>query len=193
VYGADADLGQVKGITETRVTDTGHFKGLQTATGGFGTQINEGCNIFIDAQVTEACDSSTTLQVANGTYLDYRKQACEIHARSCNTFAATTVSYQQTDITALHQWLPPVSVDKIVTDPPWGLYDAGEDIPALYETMFAQFGRVLANSGVIVLLTAQKELVRELLQDGRFNLNITQAYDVLVSGKKAGVFVIKQK
>jgi tRNA G10 N-methylase Trm11 len=102
------------------------------------------------------------------------------------------VVYREADISKLHEWLPADSVDKIVTDPPWGLYDTGLDIAELYAVMFEQFERVLTSDGVIVLLTAQKELTRRLLQEPRFKLSITQAYDILVSGKKAGVFVIKR-
>jgi predicted RNA methylase len=105
---------------------------------------------------------------------------------------AADVYYRQAGIASLHEWLPPASIDKIITDPPWGLYNAGEDIAALYENMLTQFERVLTDKGVIVLLTAQKELLRELLSDKRYNMKIEQAYDVLVSGKKAGVFVIKR-
>jgi hypothetical protein len=105
---------------------------------------------------------------------------------------APRVVYREADISKLHEWLPAASVDKIVTDPPWGLYDTDLNIAELYATIFAQFERVLTSDGVIVLLTAQKELTRRLLQEPRFNLNIMQAYDILVSGKKAGVFVIKK-
>jgi predicted RNA methylase len=100
---------------------------------------------------------------------------------------------READIGALSEWLPPASVNKIVTDPPWGVYDAELNIAELYAVMFKQFERALTDDGVIVLLTARKELVRELLRDRRFGLAVTQAYDILVSGKKAGVFVIKKE
>jgi predicted RNA methylase len=104
-----------------------------------------------------------------------------------------SVVYREADIGALDEWLPPASIDKIVTDPPWGIYDAGLDIAELYAVMFGQFERVLTDDGVIVLLTAQKELVHKLLRGGGdFCLSVAQAYDILVSGKKAGVFVIKK-
>jgi hypothetical protein len=105
---------------------------------------------------------------------------------------APRVVYREADISKLHEWLPPASVNKIVTDPPWGLYDSDLDIEELYAVMFARFERVLTSDGVIVLLTAQKELTRRLLQEPRFKLGITQAFDILVSGKKAGVFVIER-
>lgn len=83
------------------------------------------------------------------------------------------------------------SIDKIVTDPPWGLYGNKDmDINHFYEDMFKEFVRVLKPNGAIVLLTAQKELLERLL--GKFpTLSLEVKYDTLVSGKKASIYKIK--
>jgi tRNA G10 N-methylase Trm11 len=84
------------------------------------------------------------------------------------------------------------SIDKIVTDPPWGLYDTGKDIPKFYFLMLKQFTRVLKHDGTIVILTAQKELMEDLLSKFEGQLKLEEKYSTLVSGKKAGVYKIKK-
>lgn len=101
------------------------------------------------------------------------------------------VRCRHADIGALD--LPPESVDRIVTDPPWGLYapegTQPPDIRPLYEKMFNCFLQVVKRGGVIVILTSRKELVRELLlYPENEGIKLLVAYDILVSGKKAGVF-----
>jgi len=82
------------------------------------------------------------------------------------------------------------SVNKIVTDPPWG---QAEEVEAetLYKGMFAEFSRVLRRGGVLVLLTSQKDIVEEFLKESS-DFSLDARYDVLVSGRKAGVFKIRR-
>lgn len=84
------------------------------------------------------------------------------------------------------------SIDKIVTDPPWGLYDTEKDIPKFYVTALGEFNRILKKSGVMVILTAQKELTEELLVKFKDQLKLEEKYSTLVSGKKAGVYKISK-
>lgn len=84
------------------------------------------------------------------------------------------------------------SIDKIVTDPPWGLYDTEKDIPKFYSLMLIQFLRVIRHEGIMVILTAQKELIEELLGKFEGQLKLEEKYNTLVSGKKAGVYKIKK-
>jgi tRNA (guanine6-N2)-methyltransferase len=84
------------------------------------------------------------------------------------------------------------SIDKIVTDPPWGLYDTNKDIPKFYTLMFKQFARVLKPAGIMVILTAQKELFTDLLKKYSKQLKLEEEYSTLVSGKKAGVYKLKR-
>jgi len=82
--------------------------------------------------------------------------------------------------------------NKIVTDPPWGIFGDIEDVEGFYEKMLKSFLRLVSRGGTIVVLTSQKILMRGLLARGEFSsgFQLLQAYDVLVNGKKAGVFVI---
>ncbi|MBI4029247.1 MAG: hypothetical protein HY376_02680 [Candidatus Blackburnbacteria bacterium] len=83
------------------------------------------------------------------------------------------------------------SVDKIVTDPPWGLADRLEtpEIEDLYEKSFREFARILRPDGIIVLLTSRKLTMEKLLKENA-DLKLVSKYDVLVNGKKARVYKI---
>lgn len=84
------------------------------------------------------------------------------------------------------------SIDKIVTDPPWGFYDTEKDIPSFYLTALKEFHRVLKTNGLIVILTAQKELTEELIAKFKNQLEVEEKYTTLVSGKKAGVYKLSK-
>jgi 23S rRNA G2445 N2-methylase RlmL len=79
------------------------------------------------------------------------------------------------------------SITTIITDPPWGIFDKTvSDYNAFYTNMLREFKRVLSQNGVVVVLTAQKEI---LLQAGAVvGFAIQEKYDILVSGKKAAVY-----
>ncbi|MBI2590427.1 MAG: methyltransferase domain-containing protein [Candidatus Blackburnbacteria bacterium] len=100
------------------------------------------------------------------------------------------IQVRQADATNL-TYLSNQSVDKIVTDPPWGLADQMEtqDVEDLYEKAFKEFVRVLKPDGVIVLLTSRKLTMEKFLKENT-NFKLVSKYDVLVNGKKAGVYKI---
>lgn len=80
-------------------------------------------------------------------------------------------------------------IDKVVTDPPWGLFNpipAGE-LAELYARTLDELCRVVKPGGLIVWLTARKELVGELKLRHRKLLNLEFSTDVLVSGQKARI------
>lgn len=83
------------------------------------------------------------------------------------------------------------SIDAIVTDPPWGFFEPLPEEPVIYYTkMLQEFKRVLTQEGRVVLLTARKEEMNEALKQQ--NWPAAKMINVLVSGKKAGVFVLKK-
>ncbi len=86
--------------------------------------------------------------------------------------------------------LPDGSVDKIITDPPWGDYEHISNLEEFYTLMFAEFERVLAPQGKFVLLSGAKETVNNFLQT-KFTkvFSIQETHHILVSGKKCGVWV----
>lgn len=77
------------------------------------------------------------------------------------------------------------SIHKIVTDPPWGHFANLPD-QDFYRAMLAEFARVLRPGGKLVILTAEA-----LPADER--LALVKKFNILVSGKKAAVYVIARR
>ncbi len=84
------------------------------------------------------------------------------------------------------------SIDKIITDPPWGQFREISEINTFYRQMLTESERLLKPSGLAVVLTAQKGVLVEQLKSVP-NLTLNNRYDILLSGKKAGVFLIKKE
>jgi predicted RNA methylase len=102
---------------------------------------------------------------------------------------------RQADVYGLPSLLPPESLDAIITDPPWGLYAGakGPDIPIerFYADSIEIFAGLLKPGGVTVMLSArQKELMDGTAQSGKFEIQDT--IPILLSGKKAAVFVLRK-
>ncbi len=82
------------------------------------------------------------------------------------------------------------SVDRVITDPPWGLYSQKNvDIEEFYQKMMNEFSRILKPGGLLVLLTAQKEILEKTINRSK-TFKLLSKYDVLVSGKKAAIYKI---
>jgi tRNA G10 N-methylase Trm11 len=85
-------------------------------------------------------------------------------------------------------------IDKIVTDPPWGIYeDLGENLQSFYSRMLAEFIRIVKAHGIIVILTAKKEEMEKSINKVASFIQKWEKIDVLVSGKKASVYKIIKK
>lgn len=84
--------------------------------------------------------------------------------------------------------LPDASVTKIVTNLPWGIRHGSHGANRrLYPRLLAEFARVLKKDGVMVLLTAETRLMRELWRDGMFKPS--RVLHVSVLGAPASVYV----
>ncbi|MDR3138466.1 MAG: methyltransferase [Treponema sp.] len=96
---------------------------------------------------------------------------------------------QRAEFHTLPGLLPEESLDAIITDPPWGMY-AGTEIPLeqFYRDMIAVFTGLLKKDGLIILLSAREDILKNAAPD----LEIVQTLPVLVSGKKARVFKFKK-
>ncbi len=82
------------------------------------------------------------------------------------------------------------SVDKIVTDPPWGYYEEIEDIEQFYQNMIVEFKRISKENTTMVVLSARKqEFISACSKSG---LIIEKQIDTLVNGKKASVFIVRK-
>lgn len=84
------------------------------------------------------------------------------------------------------------TIDKIVTDPPWGIFDDEmmDNIHQFYQDLVRECTRLLTASGIFVILTARNGLLVSCLHQCRDVLTIVDTYDILVSGKKARVYKI---
>jgi tRNA (guanine6-N2)-methyltransferase len=101
-------------------------------------------------------------------------------------------SIEVTRADALRLGLPSGSVDKVITDPPWGLYKEVPDLFDFYRRMLVEFTRILKPGGSICLLTAAKEILdRVVAETARGTLSIEKSYHILVSGKKASIYRIR--
>lgn len=102
------------------------------------------------------------------------------------------IRIKRQDILTLNEAVSPGTVDAFITDPPWGLYqDVGIDLPEFYGQALANMAAALKPDGRIVLLTAAKEALVSALE-ATPGLSPSARYDILVSGKKAALFLIKK-
>jgi tRNA (guanine6-N2)-methyltransferase len=86
-------------------------------------------------------------------------------------------------------FLEPETVDRIVTDPPWGLFKAeGSEVMLLYRDTLNAFCRVVKMGGIIVIIVSNKQLFDEVAVEHNDCLSIIRRFDTLVSGKKARVY-----
>lgn len=86
--------------------------------------------------------------------------------------------------------IEPNSIDKIVTDPPWGIFDKhlSKDF---YDRTWRKFHEILSVGGIVVIL-----LDREYFEGtdfNKFNFELTSSYNILVSGKKATIAVLNKR
>ena len=80
------------------------------------------------------------------------------------------------------------SIDIIITDPPWGIFDNIGDINFFYHKMMDEFCRVLKADGKLVILSARKRELEDVINEK--GLYIYKKLDTLVNGKKASVYVM---
>ncbi|HEY6418679.1 MAG TPA: methyltransferase domain-containing protein [Candidatus Binataceae bacterium] len=84
------------------------------------------------------------------------------------------------------------SVDKIVTNLPWGMrYGSHGENRRLYPRWLAEFARVLKPGGLAVILTAEWRLMREL--ETRGALKVSKVIRVSVLGAPAAIYVCRKE
>ena len=101
----------------------------------------------------------------------------------------SNVTIQVADATALI-YLHNESVDAVITDPPWGIYEKIDNITDFYTSVLKEILRILKPTGSFVCLSAKKEEFKKACMNTNFKI-ITQI-DTLVNGKKAAVFECKK-
>lgn len=98
------------------------------------------------------------------------------------------VTVKQAD--ALHlDYLNDKSINKIVTDPPWGEYQMQDiDYKKFYTDMLSEIVRVIQDKGIIVILTAKKHEFEAALSNFKYKLTLLKRVNTLVNGKKSSVY-----
>jgi len=91
----------------------------------------------------------------------------------------------------MQEHFPSLYFNKIVTDPPWGLYeDVGMNIRTYYGLMLRKMRSILKASGTMIILTARKMELESNLSLFKDELELRHRYDILVSGKKSAIYII---
>ena len=80
-------------------------------------------------------------------------------------------------------------IDRIVTDPPWGMFEKLDNVKLFYQNMLDEMNRIIKPYGIIVVLTA----CRDEIESVNTKLLLLEKYHILVNGKKAGVYVYQKK
>lgn len=80
------------------------------------------------------------------------------------------------------------SINLVITDPPWGFFEDIGDVKTFYKKMFASFDRILKDEGRMVILSARKEELEEVISE--LGYKIEACLHTLVNGKKAGLYKI---
>ena len=79
------------------------------------------------------------------------------------------------------------SIDVVITDPPWGIFENIEDIMSFYSRVLKEILRVVKSGGCIVILTAQKDIIETCFKQNKvFDY---KRIDTLVNGKKSAVYI----
>lgn len=83
------------------------------------------------------------------------------------------------------------SISKIVTDPPWGIYQGRNlNLESLYSNMLKEFSRILKPFGIAVILVGDNEILEDILKKYSDKFDLLKKHHTLVNGQKAQVFKI---
>ena len=120
-------------------------------------------------------------------YASDNDPGCIKYAQSKNKFGSRC-EIQQMDFRAIKDSIPE-KADVIITDPPWGAYDAGLPIQKLYDDMLVVFSGLLKSGGrAVVLSAASMEFESAVKKVPSFT--ISKIIPILVSGMKAKVYIV---
>lgn len=85
------------------------------------------------------------------------------------------------------------TIDKIITDPPWGFYEKTDmPIEEFYLKMLGEFYRIVRPNGVIVILMGDKSSFKDALERMHNKFVLLEEYNILVSGKKASIYKMRK-
>lgn len=88
--------------------------------------------------------------------------------------------------------LPDSSINKIITDPPWGVYRETADLEIFYQKLIKETDRLLIGGGLAVFLVGgDRAKFEEAIQ--KSELSLEGQTNILVSGKKASIYKCQKK
>lgn len=128
--------------------------------------------------------------------------SCDADAKAAAALAerfseSGRATVRQSDLRDL-SWIETGSVDAVITDPPWGMWEEGgyrdpEALRDLYRGLLASAARILVPGGRLGVLTgAKREFEEALASDLRFSSpDAEKRTDLLVNGKKAALYVLE--
>ncbi len=86
------------------------------------------------------------------------------------------------------------SIDKIVTDPPWGDFEELHEEPSnFYRKFIIKSLFYLKENGILVFITSRKNETESILKELERKITLMLKLDILVSGKKAGVYKLVKR
>ena len=89
------------------------------------------------------------------------------------------------------EFIESATIDKIITDPPWGEFNKIESLDDFYIKMFHEFDRVLKKTGIIILLLFISIDIETIIENQfKTKFKIKEKYRILVSGKKSSIYKI---
>ena len=117
---------------------------------------------------------------------DCDEKAAAYTAAKCKNRRDGAFILHKTGFRSLAALVSAKSIDAIITDPPWGHYEAKSE--SLYDEMFGLFDSLLKENGRLVILGARNDAIAKAAEK-RFVMR--KNIPVLLSGKKAGIFVFE--
>lgn len=82
------------------------------------------------------------------------------------------------------------SIDRIITDPPWGEFDKNPEIAVLYKEFLNEIVRTLKPNGVAVVLTSYDRA--DQMFESTSDLSVIKKWNILVSGKKTEIYKLQK-
>lgn len=157
-----------------RIAGLKHGEAVADPCCGYGSIANAACKFFPVSKVYAS---------------DIENRCVEI-TRSRPGLNTGRAQIFQADFRSLSEYIPEGTVDAIVTDPPWGMYKEASTPPeTLYCQMCGVFAKLLKNGGRAIILTAAKKELENAVEKTQA-LTVNKTIPILVSGKKASVFVL---
>jgi len=127
--------------------------------------------------------------ITNITACDNSKETLKTASEKLKKRKGCNIKIHNIDFRAAPSVIEKHSIDAIITDPPWGLYkNINND--SFYAEMFDIFSLLLKKDGKAVILYINDE---NFLKAALVNFSLSKSVPILLSGKKAVIYVLIKK